>query len=153
MVRSSDRAGGGSGGGSTLNARLASGGRDLGSGIVGTGAGCDWSACVSGASSASRLSMRPNSVSKSIRAERVAGREGYLIDGELRAEPDPNRSSNENVPALLVACGFRSQATTSKSTTQAASAAVTTSMAIAQAALPTHGRPRLETSPAAFVVL
>jgi hypothetical protein len=83
----------------------------------------------------------------------MTGREGYLIEGELRAEPDPNLSSNENAPALFAAGGFRSQATTSKSTTQADSADVTTSIATAKAALPTHGKPRLEASPAALVVL
>ncbi|MGH6641838.1 MAG: hypothetical protein ACRED3_03980 [Bradyrhizobium sp.] len=76
-----------------------------------------------------------------------------MIEGALRTEPDPNLSSNENAPALFVACGFRSQATTSKSTTQAASAHDTTSMATAKAALPTHGKPRLEASPDALVVL
>src|SRR4051812_9801977 len=103
MVRSSDRAGvGGGGGESIFSARLASGGRDLGSGTAGSEVGRGWSAWTSGASSANRLSIRPNSLSKSIREERTTGREGYLIDGELRAERDPNRSSNENAPALSV---------------------------------------------------
>src|SRR4051812_42828064 len=83
----------------------------------------------------------------------MTGRKGYRIDGALRAEADPKRSSNEDRLTTFGVREFRSQATTSKSTTQAASADATTSMATAKAALPTHLRPRLEASPAALVVL
>ena len=83
----------------------------------------------------------------------MTGRKGYLIEAELRAEPDPNRSSNEETLTAFVACRFRSQLAMSKSTIQAASPDVTTSAATAKAALPNHEVPRLEASPAALVVL
>src|SRR6266540_1248313 len=148
MVRLSDGGdGGGADGGSIFNARLASTGRDFGSGTAASTDGAGWSVCPSGDCMTSWLSMCPNSASKSERAERMTGREGYLIEEELRAEPDPNRSSNEDTLTLLGVCGFRTQAMRSKSTIQAASPDVTTSAATAKTALPNKEVPRLEESP------
>src|SRR5438874_1913180 len=97
--------------------------------------------------------MCSNSASKSLRAPRMTGREGYLIEGALRAEPEPNRSSNEETRTLLPACFCRSQAVGSNSAIQAASPDVTTSAAKAKAALPNLDVPRLEASPALLVAL
>jgi hypothetical protein len=97
--------------------------------------------------------MCPNSASKSERAARVTGREGYLIEGPFRAERDPNRSSNVEMLTPFAACWFRSQSATSKSAIQAARPDVTTSVAIAKTALAGHEVPRLEASPAVLVAL